>query len=356
MKSSFLIDNTKIGTNYPTYFIADIAANHDGDLEKAKALIHLAAESGANAAKFQNFTASKIVSDRGFNDLGSQKSHQAKWDKSVYQVYSEASIPWEWTPILKKCCDSAGIHYFSSPYDFGAVDMLDSYVPAYKIGSGDITWLEIIEYMSKKKKPTMLATGASSINDVKRAMETICKFNDEIVLMQCNTNYTASLENFKYINLNVLKTFEKLYPNVILGLSDHTPGHTTVLGAISLGARVIEKHFTDNTTRKGPDHAFSMDPITWKDMVLRSRELECSLGNGEKQIEENEKETVILQRRCIRAARKLSIGTKLKQDDIECLRPSSPNGILPHEINNVLGKVLKKGLEFGQHLNWSDLE
>jgi sialic acid synthase SpsE len=126
-----------IGENHPVYFIADISANHDGDLERAKYLIHLAAQAGANAAKFQNFRAPKIVSDYGFRSMQGQVSHQAKWKKSVSEVYAGASIPFEWTPELKEACDEAGIDYFSAPYDFDAIDMLDPYVPAYKVGSGE---------------------------------------------------------------------------------------------------------------------------------------------------------------------------------------------------------------------------
>ncbi|MCJ7695036.1 MAG: N-acetylneuraminate synthase family protein, partial [Anaerolineaceae bacterium] len=135
------IGSKKIGAAYPTYFIADIAANHDGSLERAKTLIKLAKEAGADAAKFQNFRATKIVSEYGFTHMNAQVSHQAKWKKSVVEVYDGASVPFNWSPILKETCDAEGIDYFSSPYDFEAIDMLDTYVPAYKIGSGDITWI-----------------------------------------------------------------------------------------------------------------------------------------------------------------------------------------------------------------------
>ncbi|MCJ7678094.1 MAG: N-acetylneuraminate synthase family protein, partial [Anaerolineales bacterium] len=134
------IADTWVGGSNPTYFIADISANHDGQLARAKDLIFLAAEAGANAAKFQNFRAPNIVSDVGFRALSGQMSHQATWRKSVFEVYQGASIPFEWTPELKRACDAAGIQYFSSPYDFEAVDMLDAHVPAHKIGSGEITW------------------------------------------------------------------------------------------------------------------------------------------------------------------------------------------------------------------------
>lgn len=345
-----IIGKRKIGKKNPTYFIADIAANHDGDLKKAKHLIYLAAKSGADAAKFQNFKAPKIVSDYGFTHLGKKLSHQAKWRKSVYQVYQEASISEDWTKELRDTCLDAGIDYFTSPYDFDSVDQVDPYVQMYKIGSGDITWTEIISYISQKRKPVLIATGASTLDDVKRAMRCIQKFTNKIVLMQCNTNYTASLSNFSYINLNVLKTYQKLYPEVILGLSDHTPGHTTVLGAVTLGARVIEKHFTDNNEHPGPDHKFSMNPISWREMVDRTRELEAALGDGIKRIEINEQETAVLQRRSLRATADLKKGEILKKSDLVVLRPIPKDGIPPYELEKVIGKRLKKNLIKGAHL------
>ncbi|OGO19497.1 MAG: N-acetylneuraminate synthase [Chloroflexi bacterium RBG_16_48_8] len=344
-----------VGSNHPCYFIADISANHDGNLERAKMLIRLAAEAGADAAKFQNFRAPKIVSDFGFKTMGSQVSHQASWTKSVYEVYAEASIPFEWTPELRAVCDEVGIHYFSSPYDFDAVDMLEPYVPAYKIGSGDITWLEIIEYIANKGKPVVLATGASTIGDVQRAVDAVLDINRELVLMQCNTNYTASLKNFDYIHLNVLKTYALLYPDVVLGLSDHTLGHATVLGAVALGAKAVEKHFTDDTTRQGPDHPFSLDPASWKDMVDRTRELERALGSANKRVEDNESHTVIVQQRCLRAGRDIEAGEVFSRDMIEVLRPAPSDAIRPYEIGAVIGLHALVDIPLGEALLWSML-
>ena len=216
------IGNHRIGNEAPTYFIADISANHDGDLERARMLVRLAKEAGADAAKFQNFRAPKIVSDYGFKSLGGQLSHQAGWKKSVFQVYQDASLPFEWTPILKEECDRVGIDYFSAPYDFGAVDMLDPYVPAHKIGSGDITWPEILVHIARKGKPVILSTGASDIGEVQRAVHAILAVNPQLILLQCNTNYTASLENYDHIHLRVLETYHQMFPGLILGLSDHT--------------------------------------------------------------------------------------------------------------------------------------
>jgi len=324
--------------NKKTYFIADISANHDGDFNRAKQLCLLAKNSGADAAKFQHFKAETIVSDQGFKNLGQRKSHQSKWEKSVYKVYEDASVPIDWTPLLKKYCDEIELDFFTTPYDLSYVDELDRYVNMYKIGSGDITWHEILKKVASKGKKVLLATGASEIEEVQRAMDLLLKYNIPVVLMQCNTNYTANEENFKYINLNVLKTFAVMYPNVELGLSDHTLGDETVLGAVALGANYIEKHFTDDNNRIGPDHPFSMNPKTWREMVDRTRRLEKSLGTSIKKIEGNEKETQILQRRSIRLKTNKKIGEIINEEDIYYVRPC-PTDALPIHINPI-GKTL----------------
>ncbi len=347
------IGKNLIGKDHPTYFIADIAANHDGSLERAKLLIRLAKEAGADAAKFQNFQAPKIVSDYGFTHMNAQVSHQAKWEKSVTEVYASASVPFEWTPILKETCDEVGIDYFSSPYDFEAIDMLDSYVPAYKIGSGDITWIEACERIASKGKPVLLATGASDIGDVQRAVHAILSINPQLVLMQCNTNYTAADGNFDNIHLHVLKTYQSMFPELVLGLSDHTHGHATVLGAVALGARVIEKHFTDDNNRVGPDHPFAMNPQTWAEMVTATRQLERALGSGDKFVADNEQETVIIQRRCLRAARAIQRGETMTRDMIDVLRPATQGAIMPYEIEDLLGLRAIEQIPAGQELRWT---
>jgi len=346
------IGSKLVGDKHPIYLIADIAANHDGSLERAKLLIRLAKEAGADAAKFQNFRATKIVSDYGFTHMDAQVSHQAKWKKSVVEVYAGASIPFDWSPVLKEACDEAGIDYFSSPYDFEAIDMLDAFVPAYKIGSGDITWIEACERMAEKGKPVLLATGASDICDVQRAVRAILRINPQLVLMQCNTNYTADPGNYDHIHLNVLNTYRSMFPDVILGLSDHTHGHACVLGAVALGAKVIEKHFTDDNDREGPDHPFAMNPQTWADMVENIRQLERAMGSGDKFIAGNEKQTVVIQRRCLRAARDIKAGEVMTREMIDVLRPATPGAIMPFEIDAVIGTKALQDLEAGQGLRW----
>jgi len=353
---SLQLGSKRVGLEYPTYFVADISANHDGDLERAKVLIRLCARAGADAAKFQNFRAPKIVSDQGFKSLGQQLSHQSKWKKSVFEVYREASLPWEWTPSLKRECEANGIEYFSAPYDLEAVDMLDPYVRLFKIGSGDITWPELLKKVASKGKPVLLATGASELEDVERAVAEIQRSNRDLVLMQCNTNYTVSPENFRHLHLRVLETYRAQFPEVVLGLSDHTPGHATVLGAVALGARVVEKHFTDDNAREGPDHPFSMTPSTWREMVDRTRELEYALGSTRKFVAENERQTVVLQRRCLRATADLKAGTVLQEGMLEALRPAPSEAVNPFDLGRVLSRRLIRDLSQGEHLRWSWLE
>jgi N-acetylneuraminate synthase len=283
--------------------------------------------------------------------LGSQLSHQSKWKKSVYEVYEDASLSWEWTKELLDHCKKEGIHFFSSPYDFEAVDHLDPFVPAYKIGSGDITWGAILSHIAKKNKPVIISTGASTTDEVVEALSYILPYNKKLAILQCNTNYIGSLENIHYVSLNVLNTYKAMFPNTVLGLSDHTPGHLTVLGAVALGGRIIEKHFTDSNDREGPDHLFSMTPATWREMVERTRELEASLGNTCKVVEENEKQSVIIQRRCLRVSRDMKAGEIITEKDISVLRPETPGAFKPNEINFVLSKKLKKDLPFGHHIS-----
>ena len=333
------IGNRIISKDGKPYFIADIAANHDGDLNRAYKLIELAKESGADAAKFQNFHAGQIVSRNGFDTM-KKMTHQASWSKSVYDVYDDATLPLDWTEKLKEKCNEVGIEYMTSPYDVESVDRVDPYVNAYKIGSGDIQWTEMLEYIASKGKPVMIASGASSLEDVKRAYRSIRKYTSEIVLMQCNTNYTASIENYKYINLRVLNTYRELFPDCVLGLSDHTYGHATVLGACALGARVFEKHFTDDNDRIGPDHKFSMTPKTWKEMVDQTMLLYEVLGDGEKKIEENEKDSSVVQRRAIYLTKDKKKGEVITKEDIFPLRPYKKGGYAPYLENEVIGKIL----------------
>ncbi len=342
------IGKNTISRKNKTYFIADIAANHDGSISRAKKLIRLCAKAGADAAKFQHFKAETIISPKGFKSIG-KKSHQSKWKKSVFETYQDASVNFKWTKILREECLKNNIDFMTAPYDLDYVDKVEKYVAAYKIGSGDLNWHRIIKKMSKKKKPMILATGASNFKEVIETVNLILKINKNLILMQCNTNYSNEEKNFQNINLNVLKTYKKKFGDrVILGLSDHTPGHSTVLGAVALGARVVEKHFTENNNRNGPDHKFSMNFETWRDMIKETRRLENSLGNGIKEVEKNEKLTSHIQRRSFYALKTIPKGKKISLKSIFPLRPFLKNSFSPDQEKILIGKKAKKTIKLNE--------
>jgi sialic acid synthase SpsE len=171
--------------------------------------------------------------------------------------------------------------------------------------------------------------------------------------MQCNTNYTAKSDNFNHIHLNVLKTYRLMFPGVVLGLSDHTLGNATVLGAVALGARVIEKHFTDDNTREGPDHAFAMNPETWAAMVESTRQVDHALGSADKFVAGNEQETIVIQRRCLRAARDIRAGETFSREMIDVLRPAPVEAIMPYDLDKVIGLKATADIAFGHELRWT---
>lgn len=353
--TSFDLGHRTIARDRPAYFIADVASNHDGSLDRARELIWLCRDAGADAVKFQHFQAEKIVSDHGFRRLGAGLAHQARWSQPIFDVYRRCELDRAWTAELAATAREAGIDFLTTPYDVEAIRHVAELVPAFKIGSGDINWLEFIRSVAVVGKPVLIATGASTIDEVKSAVEAALGKNPELCLMQCNTNYTGNLENFSFINLRVLLTFAQRWPDLPLGLSDHTPGHAAVLGAVTLGARLIEKHFTDDPTREGPDHRFSMTPSTWQEMVQRTRELELALGDGVKRVEENEREAAVVQRRCVRLARDVPAATLLRSSDLECLRPAEPGALEPGRARRLVGLTLRRDMERGEAIHAEDL-
>lgn len=344
------IDERKVGEGQPTYFIAEIGANFDGSLETAKEYAKVAKECGADCAKIQTFKAKKIVSRAGFASMKLKGVH-GSWKRPVDEVFSEVEFPREWHKEFFEYCWNIGITPSTAPYDHEAVDLVDKLgIDFYKIGSGDITWLEMVEYIARKGKPVMLATGASTLAEVDEAVQTIRKTgNRDLVLMQCITNYPSKFES---ANINVLRTYREAF-GAILGYSDHTPGDVVPLGAVALGSKVIEKHLTFSRKNKGPDHPHSMEPQEFADMVKRVRDLEKALGTSRKEVVAEESETVIVQRRSLAASRDFKKGDVLKKSDVVELRPAL--GIYPKFKEAALGKQLKKNLKAGEPIRWSDL-
>ncbi len=340
--SSLNVGSREIARGRPTYFVADIASSHDGELSRALDLIGLAAEAGADCAKFQHFRARDIVSDHGFRALGGQQAHQAGWKRSVYETFEQYETPRDWTDVLIDACATAGIEYMTTPYDTGAIELHRGRVKAWKIGSGDISWTAFLGRVADEGLPVFLATGASDMAETEAAVAAILARNPRLCLMQCNTNYTGDHGNFGHVNLRVLEAFARRWPTLPLGLSDHTPGHAAVLGAVALGACAVEKHFTDDNAREGPDHPFSMNPRTWREMVARTRELEAALGDGFKRVEANEGPSRIVQRRALRLRHDLPAGHRLTEADLEALRPCPAGALEPDCLPRVIGQPLRR--------------
>ena len=345
------IGNRWVGDGEPAYVIAEIGSNFDGSMERAKMLIDLAKDCGADAVKFQCFTPDKIISKEGFDKL--RMGFQAKWEKSVCEIYKSAEFPREWHDKLFDYANKKGLHFLSSPYDKDAVDILDDLgVPAFKIGSGDITWHDMLRYIANKEKPIILSTGASTIAEIDEALKVIrSEGANDIILLQCVTNYPS---HFKYSNIRAMKAMGELF-DVIIGYSDHTAGIIVSLGAVSLGACVIEKHFTDDKTRKGPDHPFAMDAKEFKEMVDSIRTLEQALGSPVKDLYEEEKETVILQRRCLRAAKDIPKGSEISEGMIEVLRPLTNNALYPKYKDIIIGRKVKVDMKKGDPFTWGKI-
>ena len=344
------IGNRLVGEGQPTYFIADIGANFDNNLEKAKKLALAAKESGADVVKIQSFLASKIVSGPSFSKMQLKGIH-GSWKRPIEEVFKEVEFPREWHKELFDYCKEIGVAFSSAPYDFEAVDLLDSLgVDFFKIGSGDITWHEMLQYIAKKGKPMILATGDSNLSEVDEAVRVIeATGNNQLALLQCITNYPSKTES---ANINVLKTYKTVY-NIITGYSDHSPGDVVALGTVALGGKIIEKHFTLSKTDKGPDHPHSMEPQEFKQMVEKVRLLEKAMGSSRKEVVEEESETVIVQRRSLHAKRNIKKGEVIGREDIIELRPAV--GILPKFKDIVAGRTAKVDIRENEAIHWEEI-
>ena len=268
-----------------TLIIAEISANHNQDIEVAKKTISEIKKSGANCVKLQTYTPDTLTIDSDKDDF---KIKDSIWKgKSLFSLYNEAYTPWEWHKELFSFAKKEGLICFSSPFDKTAVDLLeDLKAPAYKIASFEINDIELIKYVASKRKPIILSTGVADYQDIQLAIETCKKAgNNEIILLKCTSSYPAPLED---ANLTMIQKYSEDF-NVITGLSDHTIGDTCPIAAVSLGARVIEKHFILDRKMGGPDASFSMNHKEFSKMVKSIREVEKALGKIDYNLTESQK-------------------------------------------------------------------
>lgn len=339
-----------VGPGHPAYVIAEAGANHNRDLGIAKQLIEVAAEAGADAVKFQTYTAEGLYSRKTPNPKYLAKQKLLKNDQeTVWEMIKRVEIPWEWHDELAAHAKGAGIHFLSTPFEEAAVDLLETVdVPAYKIASYEITHLPLIEYAARTGKPLLFSSGMASLGDIERAIDTAKAAGaTQVALFHCASSYPAP---FDILNLKAIETLIQAF-QIPVGYSDHSVGHTADVVSVALGATLIEKHYTLSRDMEGPDHGFALEPDELKGMVNAIREAEASLGSPIKRLTESESDLYRLARRSLVAARAIPAGTKITEADIAVKRPGY--GIAVHEREALLGRVASEDIEEDEILQWA---
>lgn len=341
------IKKRKIGQGEPCYIIAEVSANHNGKIEDAKKIIELAKEAGADCVKVQTYTADTITMNC-HNDYFLLK--EGTWKgKNLHDLYTDASMPWEWQGELKQYADQIGIDFFSTPFDATAVDFLESIqVEFYKIASFEIIDIPLIEKVAKTGKPIILSVGMASLGEIEEAVATIRKYGNEFALLKCSSAYPAVPEN---MNLRTIPNMKELF-GVPVGLSDHSMGSVSAIVAVSLGANLIEKHICISRTIEGPDSSFSMEPEEFKQMVADVRVAEKALGKISYQVTEHEKSNY-MSRKSIFVTSDIKKGEIINSSNIRVIRPGY--GMEPKHYETVLGQVALKDLKRGTPLSQKDI-
>jgi pseudaminic acid synthase len=337
-----------VSTDKKCFIIAELSANHGGDIKIAKETIRAAKRTGADAIKLQTFTADTITLDSDKEDFLIKGTI---WDgQKLFDLYKEASLPWNWHEELFKTAREEGLICFSSPFDFTAVDLLESLnSPIYKIASLEITDIPLIKYVASKGKPVIISTGIASYEDIKLAVDSCREVdNNDITILKCTSSYPAPIEE---ANLLLMKRFAKDF-DVKVGLSDHTLGIIAPVVAVTLGASVIEKHFILDKNVGGPDASFSLDEKEFTEMVTAIREAEKALGNDSYELTEKQESSKIFAR-SLYVTEVIKEGEIITEENIKSVRPGF--GLHPKYYSEVLGMKAKKNLEKGERLNLSFL-
>ena len=343
------IGNKIIGEGEPCFIIAEAGVNHNGDFRLAKKLINVAKQAGADAVKFQTFKAENVVTETA--GMAEYQKENIGSKKSQLSMIKELELSYKDFIKLKKYCDEKKIIFLSTPHSEDAIDFLEPIVPAYKIGSGDLTNLPFLGKIAKKQKPIILSTGMANLSEVREAISTIKKQeNKKIILLHCTTNYPCPL---KEVNLKAMLTLKKEF-DLPVGYSDHTLGITVPIMAVAMEAKVIEKHFTLNKNLPGPDHKASLEPRELEEMVKLIREAEKVLGSGIKKPTKSEEKIKKIVRKSIIAKTNIPKGRKLTKEMLVIKRPGT--GIEPKYINKIVGKVAKKEIKKDNLIKFEDLK
>ena len=340
------INGKKIGPCKPTYIVAEMSANHNQNFEQAVKILYAAKKAGADAVKLQTYTPDTLTikSDREYFRIGKG----TLWaGKTLYELYSEAYMPWEWQPKLKKIADEIGIDLFSTAFDPTAVDFLEEMgVPAYKVASFEIVDIPLIEKMARTGKPLIISTGMATLGEIEEAVQAARKAGaTQIALLKCTSAYPAPPEE---MNLRTIPHLAETF-HVPVGLSDHTLGIAVAVAAVALGACIVEKHFTLSRDIPGPDSAFSLEPHEFKEMVEAIRTVEKALGKVSYEVGEREKASRVF-RRSLFVVKDMKAGEVFTEENVRSIRPGY--GLPPKFLKEVLGRRAACDIKAGTPLDW----
>ncbi len=343
------IEGTKIGKEFPPYLIAEMSANHNGNINTAKEIIKSAKESGASAVKLQTYKPETITLDLKNSDFILKGG---LWDgRSLFDLYKEAHMPWEWHSDLFDYAKELGITIFSSPFDFSAVDLLeDLNTPAYKIASFEVTDLRLIKYIASTRKPLIISTGMANKEEIQEAIDVANESGcDQIAILHCVSGYPAPSSDY---NLATLLDLSKQF-NKVVGLSDHTLDNVTAIASIALGSSIVEKHFILDRELGGPDSDFSLEPRELKILADSLNNAWEAIGNINYDLKSSEESNVKF-RRSIYFVKDLKAGEVITE---ECLRSVRPGYGLPTKyFDSLIGKKIKKDVVYGTPTSFELIE
>ncbi|KYH34823.1 N,N'-diacetyllegionaminic acid synthase [Clostridium tepidiprofundi DSM 19306] len=347
----FTILNKNIGGNSPVFIVAEIGANHNGNVELAKKMVKVAADCGVDAVKFQTYTSEELLADK--DRIITWGNEEYRKSEPIGEMFDRLALP---RKVHKEVFDYArrlGVIPFSTPFSVEGLHFLESLgVPCVKVAASDVNFLDMLKEISKINKPVMLSLGKCTLSEADRAISTLLNGGcDKIVIMHCVSQYPSPMNE---MNLKVIESLKVLYPECIIGFSDHSVGITATLGAVALGAKVIEKHFTLDRKMLGPDHWFSMDPTDMKDLVTEIRNLEVAMGHPRKRVLECELDEKLKSTRSLVLRKSIKEGERITEDHLKMLRPGW--GIQPYDKEKIIGMRVNRNLETNTVLKWEYLK
>lgn len=346
-----LVPNVFVGEAHPTFFIGEIGINHNGDIDLAKQLIKMGKDCGCDCVKFQKRTVSRILTKEGLN-----KPYDN--DRSFGKTYGEHKKFLEFTQEefceLKEYADEIGILFTASGWDEDSIDLLDELgIPFFKMASADLTNFPLLEHTAKKGKPMIISTGMADMETVKKAYDLVSRFNNRIILMQCTSSYPTPIED---INLNVITTYKREFPNAIIGYSGHENGISISLAAVVMGASVVERHFTLSRTMKGGDHAASLEKTGLEKLIRDIHTFEVAKGSFTKEFQKSEQECFIKLSKSVVSNVDIKKGTKLTREMLTTKGPGT--GISPMDMDKISGGewITTKDISEDTVITYDDIE